>query len=106
MDSHNKVEFGAIQKLVNMTLKYLLLLNQFDDEFEKQGFIVDINNCDCPLDSIILSALEKDEVAKASGVKWTTITPNEYNDIQAEISKLLINKYNTSGNIRYDFIKY
>lgn len=105
-DNHNKIEFGAIQKLVNMTLKYIIILNQLDNDFKKQGFSVDIENCDCPLDSIILDSLKIDEVPKVSGIKWTTINQKEYNDIQSEISKLLKNKYNTNGNIRYDFIKY
>lgn len=44
------LEFAAIQKLVNMTLKYLIILN----ECEGTASVFDIceEKCDCPVDSI------------------------------------------------------
>lgn len=92
------IEFGAKQKLANMTLKYIIILNEFDDEFKKAGKKVDITNCDCPLDSIILSKLNRYDV------KWTSISRNEYEEIQNEITTILQNNSNDiTGNIYYDF---
>ena len=85
------VNFGAVQKLVNMTLKYIIILNAFDDDF---NIAVDIKRCDCPLDSIILEKLGR------SDVKWTSITSDKYKEMQELISNRLSND---KGNIYYDF---
>lgn len=76
------VEFGALQKLVNMTLKYLLLLQCFDVEDEMLAFLDPINevDCDCPLDSSVLSHTKEYKHAK-----WTQLDQDTYGDIQKEI---------------------
>ena len=61
----NKYEdsgIGVIQKLVNMTLKYMLILQLFD---RLDGYIIAESSCDCPLDSRISDSLGM------SDLKWT-----------------------------------
>lgn len=91
------VEFGAIQKLVNMTLKYIIVLNAVDD------LNVDVNEkeCDCPIDSKILEQLKKD--TKMSHTVWTKLEPGEYEMIQKEIRGQL---KEGQGNIAYDFYNW
>ena len=84
--------FGAIQKLVNMTLKYMIILN----EFEGTSFNVDITQCDCPLDSYILGCKK----INRPDLKWTRITPDEYEEIQNVIRG---KEDATGGNILFDF---
>ena len=98
------VEFAAIQKLVNMTLKYLIILN----EFEKTDLALNIceEKCDCPVDSIILEKL-----SKINGIKhecWTKMEETEYKNVQNEIQEYLKNEYpnNTYGNIWFDFLMW
>ena len=68
------IEFAAIQKLVNMTLKYLIILN----ECEGTASVFDIceEKCDCPIDSIILERLNKINGNKHEC--WTKIEEPEY----------------------------
>ena len=85
-----EVEFGALQKLVNMSLKYLIILS---------GFCVLIitiyeKNCDCPIDSIILSHLG------ITDIKWTSMNKEQYNKIQDTIKEKV---EKDCGNITYDF---
>ena len=79
--------FGAIQKLVNMTLKYLLILQEFGcfDEC-----LVDEAKCDCPLDSKILKSMGLGE-----SDKWTRLDKDRYDDIQ--------NTIHSEVKISYDF---
>lgn len=93
------VEIGAIQKLVNMTLKYVLLLNKYDKDF---GVCVDSINCDCPLDSVILN-----QIPKYRDLRWTRISWEQYVAVQEEISHLLSEEgYENCGNIVFDFLKW
>ena len=89
------IEFGAVQKLVNMTLKYIIILN----EYEKLSINLDESLCDCPLDSFILE--------KKLGIfdkKWTKINENEYKDIQNIIKGRIKEKHGDDvGNILFDF---
>lgn len=90
----DKVEFGAIQKIVNMTLKYLIILNAF--EFDNP-INIDESKCHCPLDSIILEKLEHTEL------RWTSISKGDYDKVQEEIGKNLSPEEKPEGNIFYDF---
>lgn len=93
------VEFGAIQKLVNMTLKYIIILNAFDKKFHID---VDESKCDCPIDSIILGKL-----GLGQKYKWTAMERGEYKDIQEDISKKLEQtEHKKCENIMYDFINW
>lgn len=96
-----QVEFSAIQKLVNMTLKYLIILNECESDKEK--FDICEDKCECPIDSIIL-----DRLKKINGNKhecWTRIKEREYNAVQYEIATYLKEIYptKTRGNIWFDF---
>ena len=82
---------GAIQKLVNMSLKYLYLLHCFN---VIDASYVDFSACDCPLDSIMLKTIDGHHDAK-----WTKIASyDEYNKIQDAI--------NLENKLQYDFDHY
>lgn len=94
------VRFGAIQKLVNMTLKYLTILQTFsisDDEILAKLPTIDATLCDCPLDSTILR-----ELGFGFSTKWTDISQDEYQKVQKKAYK---NSRVDSGLI-YDFKNY
>lgn len=69
------VEFGAVQKLVNMTLKYIIIYN----EMCNFGYPINEKDCDCPLDSIILDKLS------TKHTPWTKMGKEEYIKVQEEI---------------------
>lgn len=98
------LEFAAIQKLVNMTLKYLIILN----ECEGMASVFDIceEKCDCPIDSIILERLNKINGNKHEC--WTKIEEPEYIKVQDEIRAYLREEYpqDTRGNIWFDFLMW
>lgn len=97
-EKHKEIEFGAIQKLVNMTLKYILILNAFEQDF---AIAVDEAQCDCPLDSIIFDKLS------GNFPTWTNIDPDNYKRAQDEIRKQLQESgHGTCGNIVFDFEKW
>ena len=103
-DNDENIEFAAIQKLVNMTLKYLIVLNEC--ECITPAFNICEEKCDCPVDSIILKKLKK--INKIKHKCWTQIEDHEYTDIQKEIRAYLENKYpqKTCGNIWFDFLMW
>ena len=114
---YGQVEFGAIQKLVNLSLKYLLVLK----EYESLEIKIDEKNCDCPLDSHIFAELKKEakarkDICKESEIKlinslikeefkWTRkeFTDIQYTEIQKFISTL---PEATGGNIYFDFKRW
>lgn len=76
-----EINVGIIQKLVNMAVKYVYVLNAcgFLDDYK-----IDLANCDCPLDSRILEKLSKD--THMSYTPWTKIKEfEEYCQIQDDI---------------------
>lgn len=89
------VEYGALQKLVNMTLKYLIVFNSVGGQ--RKRYEIDESQCDCPIDSQILEKLN------VSDIPWTTMTKDEYNKVQ-ELVKSTLN--GEQGNIYYDFLKW
>lgn len=94
--SLNATTFGAIQKLVNMTLKYLVILQTF----EKLEKCVDETKCDCPIDSIILGELANNH-PELSNVRWTNIRDfSEYDKIQSAIDQELRME---APRLMYDF---
>ena len=91
---------GSIQKLVNMSMKYLYILTEFEYAVP-HGLNIDFEKCDCPLDSNILKKLsEKNDIVYKP---WTQIlTIDEYSDIQRDISKLdEIKKSNLEFDLKY-----
>lgn len=98
------LEFAAIQKLVNMTLKYLIILNEC--EGSASDFAICEEKCDCPIDSIILERLNKINGKKHEC--WTKIEEPEYIKVQDEIRAYLREEYpqDTRGNIWFDFLMW
>ncbi len=92
-----RYRIGPVQKLVNMTLKYMFLLQLFK-KLDKYNISED--DCDCPLDSIILNSLGMDEI------KWTKDFISDdidgyqnYRNIQNKIKVIQGNK----SKLSYDF---
>ena len=88
---------GITQKLINMTFKYFYCFNEYLSELK-----IDYSKCDCPIDSIILSSLGN----KSS---WSKLSIEEYENIQKQITDLLLEKELTVelksiGNMAYDFL--
>lgn len=78
-----KPTYGAIQKLVNMTMKYLFILHTYGLYGDLD---IDEKVLDCPLDSTVLQAIPKDE--GFASVRWTSLnSPKLYEDIQDAIGK-------------------
>ena len=85
-----EIPFGQLQKLVNMTLKYLVILQTFD----QIDLVVDTGACDCPIDSIIINKLGLEEK-----YRWTRLKKSEYNELQICVQ----NKVPTESKLKYDF---
>lgn len=98
------LKFAAIQKLVNMTLKYLIILNEC--EGSASDFAICEEKCDCPIDSIILKRLNKINGNKHEC--WTKMEEREYIKVQDEIRAYLREEYPqyTRGNIWFDFLMW
>ena len=95
-DEYKGVEFGALQKLVNMTLKYLFILQLFG-KLETKEFTIDEDDCDCPLDSNILSTIKG-----YNNIRWTKdLDWDIYKKIQNAISDK-----NSGARLKYDFDKW
>ena len=103
------LEFAAVQKLVNMTLKYLIILNECEET--TPAFAICEEKCDCPIDSVILKRLEK--INGEQHTCWTKMEKSEYKVVQKEIQEYLQKedlqeKYPkiTFGNIWFDFLMW
>ena len=97
-----EADIGVVQKLVNMTIKYLYVIEMCGyagkDCF---SYTIDISDCDCPLDRNILGCLLRDN--GRSHTAWTKLRDcdGEYYSIQDEIEII------THGlNLKYDFINW
>ena len=74
---------GAICKLVDMTLKYILIFQLFevnDDSLPE----LDSSECDCPIDSVILDSLELGDQ-----MKWTQLSFDDYKKAQDKVCERL-----------------
>lgn len=87
--------YGLAQKIVNMTYKYFYVFNELLHFPELDGIY---NECDCPLDSIVLGELN------CSNVVWTKVTQKEYKKIQDMIAIKV--GPNPLGNLLYDFMNW
>ena len=98
------LEFAAVQKLVNMTLKYLIILNECEET--TPAFAICEEKCHCPIDSVILKRLEK--INGEQHTCWTKMEKSEYKVVQKEIQEYLQKEYpqSTLGNIWFDFLKW
>ena len=110
-----RVKIGALQKLVNMTLKYFIILKELEGAAVP---IVEWERCDCPLDSYIINSISKDinndfknkkvEEKKKSIIKdgdkticWTKLDDaNKYKEIQDYIGSKQLTPF---GKLTYDF---
>jgi len=104
-NKYQKVEYGALQKLVNMTLKYVELL---EDTLNMEMFPLRVRviNVDCPIDSIILNKLSK-IVGKKYKFTWTNMTKDEYNQVQADIRDYMNREYGEEiDNLWFDFLMW
>lgn len=102
------VEFAAMQKLVNMTLKYIIILNLFE---QKEIHKVCEEKCDCPIDSVILNELKRGRKDVGFSPKeypsWTLVCQKEYDEIQEDIRECLKKKHpDKKGNIWFDFLMW
>ena len=71
--------FGLAQKLINMTFKYLYI---FKNHIGRE---IDFSKCDCPVDSVVLKKLNRED-------KWTNMSVEQYESIQKAIDKALKDK--------------
>lgn len=90
-EQSSPVPFGQLQKLVNMTLKYMVILQSFG----KIDPVVDADACDCPIDSIIINKL-----GLGAEYRWTSLTESEYKELQERVDK----EIQTDSRLKYDFI--
>lgn len=102
-----RIEFGAIQKLVNMTLKYLIILQEFEDTEELRKYEVCEEECECPIDSIILDKLRELNILNEK-LTWTSMNEDKYRDVQKKIGEYLKEKYPSKkyGKIWFDFLMW
>ena len=89
---------GPVQKLVNMTLKYMFLLQLFE---KLEGYKINENDCDCPLDSRIMDKLGMEDIkwTKDFGINEKIEGYQKYRTIQQEIQ----NKQGKKSRLLYDF---
>ena len=86
--------YGLAQKLVNMTFKYLYV---FKDEIKQD---INFSNCDCPLDSIIISKLNL-----TTNYVWSKLNQTQYWELQEKINDIVKSQpeYKNLGRLLYDF---
>lgn len=94
----NNGHIGSTQKLVNMALKYMYLMQLFG---KLSDFNINENDCDCPLDSIILERLGR------NNNKWTKdFKINDGDDgysIYVEIQNQIQRERGEKSRLSYDF---
>ncbi len=101
-----EINIGLIQKLVNMSVKYLYAIQNCGVDFGLD-FNIEEESCDCPLDSKILKRLEKD--TKKKYTSWTKLEGIEnYKKIQNDIQDVITRNTNYLGKSRleYDFVNW
>ena len=92
---------GTTQKLVNMTLKYMFLLQLFG---KLEGYSIKEDDCDCPLDSRILDSIGEGDR------KWTNDFKKNDNDdsykVYSNIQNKIKDKQAAGSKLLYDFEKW
>jgi hypothetical protein len=90
---------AEIQKLVNMALKYLYVIQEYGYN-EKLGYTIVLSKCDCPLDSTILDELHRR--TKKTYPTWTQLKSlKDYDEIQTDIET--ISKKENKTKLEFDF---
>lgn len=85
-DKYKPITYGKAQKVVNMTFKYLSTCDNADEYEERFQY------CHMPLDSYILEwyySKVKPNVKKSHHKKWSTLSEDEYFEIQNDIRAYL-----------------
>lgn len=73
--------FGLAQKVVNMTFKYLYCFREFT------GLDIDFTKCDCPIDSIVLSQMKKEQlIGMGHSYIWSKLDESQYDELQAALN--------------------
>lgn len=101
LSGDKNINVGLIQKLVNMTVKYLYVLDSFG-YLGYVGFNVTFSDeCDCPLDSRILERISGKVNKKYTA--WTKMNDiKEYEEVQSIIKDEVV-KQSGKRNLEYDF---
>ena len=101
LSDDNNINVGLIQKLVNMTIKYLFIIDLFGDLGNVVFDAAFTDECDCPLDSRILERISCK--VKKKYTAWTKMDDsNEYKEVQ-NIIKDEVEKQSEKRNLEYDF---
>ena len=95
--------YGLSQKFVNMFFKNIMVYSNFLKSIQ-----LCCNDCDCPIDSNILSSIGRSDLA------WSKFHEKDYSDCQKLIRKKLSDYpiiatdpfLSTIGNLAYDFIEF
>lgn len=85
---------GSVQKLVNMTLKYMFILQLYGI---LEGYDIEETNCHCPLDSRILESLGM------SDFKWTSDFKTKDCDDGYAKYKEIQKSFKEKSGLAYDF---
>lgn len=112
-----KLCFGHFQKMFNIALKLYLCLYLCRDDLEisenlfREEIINNIQNADCPIDSIILNKLSQETENKGyiTDHKWSKYGTedypiDQYKQVQKTISEL--KRVQGNSNLYYDFIAW
>lgn len=95
--------FGLAQKVVNMTFKYFYCFFDFISQD------IDFTKCDCPIDSIVLDQMERDNLLKhpRNSYVWSKLTKPQYTEIQKALDGQTAHAVEglppCSPRLRYDF---
>ncbi|SKB93343.1 hypothetical protein SAMN06296386_109125 [Lachnospiraceae bacterium] len=109
--SNDDLSFGKIQKILNMTTKYLFI-RYYDDE-SKKGF----DKCHAPMDSImrdfvyesyyIVQGKERKNSEKPGFKKdcsWSQVEKKEYDNYQKAIDQIIKSKKLNINRVEFDFM--
>ena len=87
--------FGQAQKWINMTVKYLYVINDID-------FSKIINYAHIPLDNYVFKAAEKELGIKQPIKAWSRMDKQEYKSYQCELREAIIN--NNKSPLKWEMI--
>ncbi len=100
-----KITYGAAQKIVNLTFKYLYCFDKFRNRYYKK-----FNDCQMVLDSFILSWFKRNvdlnnKVHIRHNETWSGMEDyNRYTAIQKLIAAFVFNKHLGLTTLEYEFI--
>lgn len=89
--------FGQAQKWINMTVKYLYVINDVD-------LSKIINYAHIPIDNYVFKAAEKELGIKQPITSWSRMDNQEYITYQIELRDAIINNYYYETPLRWEMI--